>query len=435
MRFIADLHIHSHYSRATSREMNIVSLTKWSQLKGTNLLGTGDFTHPQWFAELEEKLEPAEPGLFKLKEEHEKEIQPLVPERCRSPMRFMLTVEVSTIYKKNDKVRKVHSLIFAPSFEDAAKFNAKLVERGMNLAADGRPILGMQTKDVLALMLEISENMLFVPAHIWTPHFSVFGSMSGYDTLQECFEDLTPYVYAVETGLSSNPPMNWRIKELDRRTIISNSDAHSPAKLGREANVFETEQSYPAIRHALMHNTEGLAATIEFYPEEGKYHFDGHRECGVRLAPQESIGNSFQCPKCGRSVTVGVMHRVENLAEGNRPEPYEPEGARPFKSIVPLPEILAELAGVGVGTKKVQNRYFELLDKLGNEFHILLDAPLTSITQAGGEDLAAAIDKMRRGDLNILAGYDGEYGTVSIFTVKERERLQASAAKAQDALF
>lgn len=424
MRFIADLHIHSHYARATSPQMNIVSLTKWSQLKGTNVVGTGDFTHPKWFAELEDKLEPAEEGLFKLKPKYEKEIRKEVPETCRVPMRFLLTVEVSTIYKKNDKVRKVHSLIYSPSFEYVAKINALLLKRGANLHSDGRPIVGMHTKELLQIMLDVSDECLFVPAHIWTPHFAVFGSQSGYDSLQECFEELTPHIYAIETGLSSDPAMNWRIAELDGRTIISNSDAHSPGKLGREANIFNTELSYGAIASALRTNDpKALEATIEFYPEEGKYHVDGHRNCKVRLTPKETQENKFLCPACGRRVTVGVMHRVEDLADKAREEGFRPKGARPFYSIIPLPEIISEVEQVGVQSKRVQGIYMDVLTKLGNEFSILLDLPIADVEAAAGAMLAESIKRMREGDVHIDAGYDGEYGTINILDESDREKL------------
>ena len=419
MRFIADFHIHSHYSRATSKEMNIVSLTKWSQIKGINVVGTGDFTHPRWFEEIEEKLEETDGGLYKLKKEYEDEIQKEVPSSCRVPMRFIPTVEISTIYKKNDKVRKVHSVIIASNLKNAAKISAELGKIG-NIKADGRPILGLDTKKLLQIVLDVSENNFFIPAHIWTPHFSVFGSQSGFDTLEECFDELTPRIHAIETGLSSDPIMNWRIKELDNLAIVSNSDAHSAPKLGREANVFNTEMSYKAIIDAMTGKKKELEYTIEFYPEEGKYHLDGHRECGTRMTPKETQKNNFLCTKCGKKVTVGVGHRVEDLAsfeEGRRPE-----GARPFKSIVPLPEIISEIEGRGVNTKTVQGVYMDLLPKLGNEFRILLDASLEEIEEAGGERLRDAIDRMRQGKIHIEGGYDGEFGTIEIWSDKERKK-------------
>ena len=424
MRFIADLHIHSHYSRATSKHMNIVELTKWSQMKGTNVLGTGDFTHPRWFEEIQKKLVEADdaPGLFRLKPEFESEIQKEVPESCRVPMRFMLTVEISTIYKKNDAVRKVHSCIFAPSFKAAAGLNKTLDAIG-NIKSDGRPILGLDTK--LLLQHALDNGCFFVPAHIWTPHFSVFGSMSGFDTLQECFEDLTPHIYAIETGLSSDPQMNWRIKELDGLAIISNSDAHSAAKLGREANVFNTDMSYDAIITALKDNDhDAFESTIEFYPEEGKYHLDGHRNCGVQWMPSETLKNSKLCSTCGKKVTVGVMHRVQDLADPERGEDYKPEKFRPYSSIIPLPEIIAEVEGVKtLSSKKVQTKHLDMLTKLGNEFHILLDASLSDIQDKAGVLMAEAIKRMREGTIHIDPGYDGEFGHIKIFEPDEKSKL------------
>ncbi len=420
MRFIADLHIHSHYSRATSPEMNIVALTKWSQLKGAGVVGTGDFTHPKYFAELEETLEPAEPGLFKLKSAHEKEIQKEVPQSCRSAMRFMLTVEISTIYKKAERVRKVHSLIFVPSFAVAAKINEKLATIG-NIAHDGRPILGLDTKDLFKIALDASPDIMFVPAHAWTPHFSVFGSMSGFDSLEACFDELTPEIFAIETGLSSDPAMNWQVEALDRIALISNSDAHSAPKLGREANVFNTELSYYAIRDALKTNDlKAFEKTIEFFPEEGKYHYDGHRAHDVSMTPEETKKRDGLCPVCGKRVTVGVLHRVDDLADHKLGR--KPNKARPFQSIIPLPEILAEVEGAGPASKKVHARWIDMLGKLGNEFHILLDVPIKEIEKASTATIAQAIERMREGKVKIEPGYDGEYGHVAIWDEGERTK-------------
>lgn len=413
MRFIGDFHIHSHYSRATSPEMNIVSLTKWSQIKGTHVVGTGDFTHPQWLSELKNRLDPAEPGLFRLKGEYEKDIESAVPESCRSPMRFILTVEISTIYHKKDKTRKIHSIIFSPSFEIVEKINKRLSVIG-NLSADGRPILGLDAKELLSIVLDVSDGEAFlVPAHAWTPHFSVFGSESGFDSLEECFEELTPHIFSIETGLSSDPAMNWRIKKLDSIALMSNSDAHSHEKLGREANVFNCGLSYYAIRDALKNNDMStFESTIEFFPEEGKYHLDGHRDCNVSLFPKETIERNFLCPACERPVTVGVLHRVEALAD--REKGSKSSRTRPFQSIIPLLEIIAELEGFGVASKKVHSTYEEVIRRFGNEFTVLLHTPLTELALYSPR-LSEAIQRMREGRISIIPGYDGKYGTIKIF--------------------
>jgi uncharacterized protein (TIGR00375 family) len=421
MRFIADFHIHSHYSRATSKEMNLEGLAKWSQLKGINVVGTGDFTHPRWFGELQHKLEPAEPGLFRLKKQYEDKVQEEVFKNCRSPARFLLTVEISTIYKKHDRVRKVHSLVLVPSFKEATDINTKLSRIG-NLSSDGRPILGLDTKELLKIVLETSPDCMLIPAHAWTPHFAVFGSQSGFDSLEEAFEELTPHIYAIETGLSSDPAMNWRLSALDSVALVSNSDAHSPGKLGREANIFDTEMSYFAITDALKKNDKkAFQYTIEFFPEEGKYHLDGHRPCGVRLEPEETRKHNMLCPACGRAVTVGVLFRVDKLAD--RPRGIRPEGARPFYSIVPLPEIIAEVEEVGPASKAVEARYVNLLSELGNEFSILLDIPIPDIERHSTRLIAEAVDRMRQGKVHIAPGYDGEYGTIKIFDDSERGSL------------
>src|SRR4030066_776647 len=334
MRFIADLHIHSKYSRATSPEMSPENIWKWAQIKGIAVIGTGDFTHPGWFKELNEKLEPRASGLFMLKKEFQSDD---IPDSCRADISFMLTAEISCIYSKNGKTRKIHSLIFVPDFTDAAKINLSLSKIG-NLKADGRPILGLNAKELLRIVMDASPDAMLVPAHAWTPHFSVFGSESGFDSLSECFEELTPHVYSIETGLSSDPSMNWRLSSLDHITLISNSDAHSPAKLGREANIFDTEISYKAIRNAIR-NKKGFVGTVEFFPEEGKYHYDGHRSCSISLAPEETIKNNYLCPACGRKVTIGVMPRVEKLAD--RPDGFKPQKAPKFHSLIPLTETMA----------------------------------------------------------------------------------------------
>jgi DNA helicase-2/ATP-dependent DNA helicase PcrA len=432
MRFFADFHIHSHYSRATSREMNIVELTRWAQLKGTNVVGTGDFTHPRWFEEMRATLEPAETGLFKLRGEQEAEIARTIPEKCRTPMRFLLTVEVSTIYKRGGRVRKVHSLIFAPSFEAAGRLNARLRTIG-NIASDGRPILGLDTEELLKIALDSSPECMLVPAHAWTPHFAVFGSQSGFDTLEEAFGENAKYIYAIETGLSSDPTMNRRLSALDRLALISNSDAHSARKLGREANIFNTELSYPAIMEALKSNdVQAFESTIEFFPEEGKYHLDGHRLCNVRMEPAETKERNGICPVCGKPVIIGVLNRVESLAD--REKAKISKQMRPFRSIIPLPEIIGDVLEVGPQSKKVDTLYFKLLNDLGNEFEILLETPIEDIQSSGGVLLAEAITRVREGNVHISPGYDGEYGTIGIFEDGERERI-AEPLKAQANLF
>ncbi len=423
MRFIADLHIHSKYSRATSRDMSPESIWRWAQLKGVTVIGTGDFTHPKWFKELNEKLEPAGNGLFRLKGEF---ITDNVPGSCRADVLFMLSAEISCIYSKNGRTRKIHSIIFVPDFADAAKISLALSRIG-NLNADGRPILGLDAKELLRIVTETSSEAMLVPAHAWTPHFSVFGAASGFDTLEECFEDLTPYIRAIETGLSSDPAMNWRLSALDRITLISNSDAHSAAKIGREANIFDTEISYKHMMDALK-KKKGFLGTFEFFPEEGKYHYDGHRQCETSLSPKETIRHDYLCPVCGKKVTVGVMHRVEKLAD--REEGFRPKAAPSFRSIIPLPEIIAETLNVGVSSKAVDAVYQKLLQKLGNEFRILMEAPLDEIAKTGSPLLGEAVSRMRKGDVHIAPGYDGEYGKIKIFEAVERKEI-----KGQETLF
>jgi len=417
MRFIADLHVHSHYSRATSKDMSPEGIWKWAQLKGVSVIGTGDFTHPKWLKELNEKLESRGNGLFSLRKEFRVAD---VPSSCAADVNFILSAEISCIYSKNRKTRKVHSVILAPDFASAANLNLVLSRIG-NINADGRPILGLDAKELLKISLDVSPGALFIPAHAWTPHFSVFGAASGFDSLEECFEELTPHIYAIETGLSSDPAMNWRLSALDQVTLVSNSDAHSTAKIGREANIIATDISYQSIIHAIK-TREGFLGTIEFFPEEGKYHFDGHRECGVSLSPKETVHHAYLCPVCSRKVTVGVMHRVDKLAD--REEGFKLAGAPPYFSIIPLAEIIAESLNVGVNTKKVDTVYFLLLEKLGNEFKILMDTPLDEIERFGTPLIREAISRMRVGKVHIAPGFDGEYGKVKIFEEVERKEIK-----------
>ncbi len=421
MKIVADLHIHSHYSRATSKNLNFEHLTKWAQLKGVHVVGTGDIAHPGWLAEMKEKLEPAEEGLFRLKADYAQAIQAEVPQACQAPVRFMLAGEISSIYKKYDKVRKIHNVIFAPSLEAVEKTQVALEKIG-NIRADGRPILGLDSRDLLELILEIDPQNYLIPAHIWTPWFAMLGSKSGFDSVEECFADLTPHIFALETGLSSDPPMNWRVSALDGYTLVSNSDAHSPPKLAREANLFETDLSYPAMFEALKTGTsEAFLGTIEFFPEEGKYHYDGHRKCGISWEPETTIAHQGLCSECGKPVTVGVMHRVETLAD--RPQGVRPERHYPFHSLIPLPEVLAEVHGVGPNSKKVQESYEALLVKLGSELSILQDIPLEELEQIEGSLLSEGIRRMRQGDINIAAGYDGQYGVLKLFEEADRQSV------------
>ena len=408
MKVIADFHIHSKYSRATSPQMDLENLDKWAKTKGIKILGTGDFTHPEWFKTLKEKLEPAEPGLFRLK-------------NTTSETRFILTVEISNIYSKAGKIRKIHNLIFSPSLEVAEKINTHLGWIG-NLKADGRPILGLDSKELLKTVLNISEDCLIVPCHAWTPWFGIFGSKSGFDSIEECFEDYSKYIYSVETGLSSDPPMNWRLPALDKITLISNSDSHSPSRTGREANVFDAEISYSAIIKAIKEkDPQKFLYTIEFFPQEGKYHYDGHRICGISLSPQESKKYNNICPNCGRPLTIGVLNRVDSLAA--RPEGFRPQNAIPFKSLVPLTEIIADALGVMAGAKRVEEEYKNLIKKFGNEFNVLLDIPRQDLESATLPEITEGIIRVRGGRVNVEPGYDGVYGKIRIFSKGEQKNL------------
>jgi uncharacterized protein (TIGR00375 family) len=421
MEFIADLHIHSYLSRATAKNLDLEHLNLWAQLKGITVVGTGDFTHPQWFSELSQKLEPAEDGLFNLKPEHAAQTAPMVPTSCRGTVRFILSGEVSSIYKKDGKTRKVHNVVFVPGLEFAERLNQRLSRIG-NIASDGRPILGLDCKRLLEIVLETSEDAFLIPAHIWTPWFSVLGSKSGFDSLEECFEDLTHHIFAVETGLSSDPAMNWRVSSLDGYTLVSNSDAHSPGNLAREANLFHTELSYSAVRDALMSgDPKRFLGTLEYFAEEGKYHFDGHRKCGVRLSPHETMKNKGRCPVCGKQVTIGVLYRVEELADRKAGE--KPQMSHPYQSLLPLTDILSELFQVGAKSKKVADACRMLVESLGPELEILRKTPLKVLEQKGPPLFAEAVNRMRNKQIHIAPGYDGEFGTISLFDDGERTHL------------
>jgi DNA helicase-2/ATP-dependent DNA helicase PcrA len=425
MEVVADLHIHSRYSIATGKDADLEHLDLWARYKGLQVVGTGDCTHPEWLKELEAKLEPAAPGVYELKPEL------VLPLKLRgahwdrvSRVRFVITGEVSTIYKKAGQVRKVHLLLLLPSLEAAQQFSARLGRLG-NVTADGRPILGLDAKYVLELALEIDPASLVIPAHIWTPWFSVLGAKSGFDSLEECFEEHTRHIHALETGLSSDPAMNWRVSALDRFLLISNSDAHSPPKLAREANIFHVSPTFPDLARAIR-TKEGFGGTIEFFPQEGKYHLDGHRACNLRATPEEAAAWGGKCPQCHKPLTYGVMHRVLDLAD-RRPG-QQPAEARPFESLIPLPEVLGQVLAVNPGSKKVNHLYFRLLEKLGPELEILRRVPLADLAREGGSLLAYGIDKMRRGQAHIAPGYDGVYGEIRLFTPEERRQLQGQGA-------
>lgn len=393
---IADLHIHSRYSRATSKEMIVPKIAEYAKLKGIGMVATGDFTHPEWLKELKNYLEEAGDGIYRY-----------------GDIKFILNVEVNNIYTKKGKLRRLHNLIFAPDFATVKKINSYLQKYG-KLEADGRPILSLDTYEMFKALLDISSDIFLIPSHIWTPWFSLFGSNSGFDSVEECFEDLSDQFFAVETGLSSDPPMNWRLSSLDRYTLVSNSDAHSPTRLGREVNVFSEELNYFQLRDVLKNkDKEKFLYTIEFYPQEGKYHYDGHRKCQVRLSPKEARFNNNLCPVCSRSLTIGVLHRVESLAD--REEGFVPEDAIPYKSLIPLEEIIAEAKGCGRDTVAVKNEYRRLCKIFGSEFEILLNTSLEELKSNTEERIAIAVDRVRRGDVIINPGYDGEFGTIKIF--------------------
>lgn len=414
MERVVDLHIHSKYSRATSRNCDLEGLYKWGKLKGIHVIGTGDFTHPEWFNELRDKLVPSENGLFRLKPEISSEIDKTLPASVKNnPITFVPTVEIATIYKKGDKVRKLHQVIVAETFEDASKIIARL-ERIGNLKADGRPILGLDSKELLRIQLECAPTGLYIPAHIWTPWFGLFGSKSGFDSLQEAYDELAPQIRAIETGLSSDPAMNWRVENLDNVAIISNSDAHSPQKLGREATIIGGELTYANLIDAIKTNDSRLKGTIEFFPEEGKYHADGHRDCGVRTTPEETANFGGICPSCTKPLVVGVQNRVGELAI--RPQIYAPKNPKHVEYIIPLAEIIAELRGVkSVVGKAVQSEYQEVLARLGDEFSVLRSVPLDAVEAAGYPLLKMALERMRQGQVVREPGFDGVFGTIKVF--------------------
>ena len=408
MKTIADLHIHSRFSMATSKEGTPENLDFWARKKGISLIGTGDFTHPVWREELKERLVSEGNGLYHLRDAYVKEESRKFP---GEGTRFVVSGEISSIYKKNGKTRKVHNVILLPSLE-AADAMAQRLEKIGNIHSDGRPILGLDSHDLLEMMLDVCPEGILIPAHIWTPHFSVLGAKSGFDSVEECFEELAPYIHALETGLSSDPAMNWRISKLDRYQLVSNSDAHSPSKLGREANLLDIDCSYEGLYQAIQ-TGEGLEGTVEFFPEEGKYHFDGHRKCGVSLSPVEAERLGGICPVCGKKLTMGVDHRVEQLAD--RAEGFVKKDGKKYESLVPLPEVISTCMGYSAASKKVQGCFEQMIQTLGTEFDILRNVPSEDIKSCAGERIAEGIENVRTGNVKRIPGYDGEYGKIELF--------------------
>ena len=393
--------------------MEVETLARWALNKGIALLGTGDFTHPAYFAELKAKLVAGGNGLFLLKNP---------PESKDKQVHFILTAEVNNIFTQGGKLRKIHTMLFAPTFQVAEEINAALAKRG-NLHADGRPTFSFAVKDLVRIVRDISPDILIVPAHVWTPWFSLFGANSGFDSIEECFEEEAGYIRVIETGLSSDPQMNWRLSALDEITLISNSDAHSPSKIGREANVFDCALDYYEIIEALKtKNRNAFLYTIEFFPQEGKYHYDGHRNCGVLFSPAETKSHNYICPVCGRRLTVGVMHRVESLAD--RPEGFTPQDAIGARHLVPLSEIIAEALSQGVNTKAVEGEYQRLILHLGNELDILLNVPEEEIEKLASPRVSEGIRRVREARLQIVPGYDGVFGKINIFAEEEKKETE-----------
>lgn len=414
MRLITDWHIHSKYSRACSSRLTLPEIARACEKKGIDVVATSDWTHPAWFAHLEETLEESSPGIYTLKDRS-------------SPTRFMLVTEVSQIYKRDGKTRRIHNLVFSPSLETCRKVNIELDRREFNRRSDGRPIFGMDSEDFYVQLKEIDERIILVPAHAWTPWYSVFGSKSGFDSLEECFGKMTPYIHAIETGLSSDPKMNWQVSGLDSVALISNSDAHSLEKLGREANVFDLlDISYDGFVSALKaRDPKRFVETIEFFPEEGKYHLDGCADCKFSSAPKETKRLGGRCPSCGKLLTLGVEYRVADLADR---EPM-PSGHVPYRSIIPLVEVIGDVFAQGVSSKKVLAEYEQLLAKVGSEFYLLLDAPIEEIMRATSDPLIAeAIRHMRAGTVSVTPGYDGIFGTVKMFSSNDRPKKPQQTA-------
>jgi DNA helicase II / ATP-dependent DNA helicase PcrA len=408
MPFYADLHVHSRYARATSRNADLLELAGWARRKGITVLGTGDFTHPAWFEELKQSLIPAEPGLYRLRDELDQAVVERLPPSCRGPLRLLLTVEVSTAFHRDGRARRMHHLLSVPDLTSAAALRERLGGRG-NLAEDGRPTLAMDASDLLEATLDSGDGAYLVPAHLWTPWVGVLSATAGFDSIEACYGELARHIFAVETGLSSDPPMNWRVSLLDRFRVVSYSDAHAPSRLGREAAEFDTELDYFAIRGALE-TGEGFQGTIELFPEEGRYYLSGHKRCGVRLEPAEARQARLRCPICGKRLTMGVLQRVEDLAD--RPAGARPAKAAGWRNLLPLDEVVAGVAGVGRTSKTVRRTVDAMVEQLGPELPLLERLPLDAIDRAGFPAVAEAIGKVRRGEVVRTPGFDGEYGSI-----------------------
>lgn len=454
MELVLDLHLHSRFSRAVSQRMNLQNMYLWGKKKGINVLSVADFTHPIWYKEAQSLLTEVNPGIYQLKdtEKLDLELGKLTDRKYIGPY-FMLSTEVSAIYTENGAVHRIHNLIFAPNFEVAGKINRQLMNRGINLSSDGRPILGLSSKNLAELLFEIDSKVTIIPCHVWTPWFSLYGSKSGYDAIADCFGEFAPRIFAVETGLSSDPAMNWRIPELDSRSIVSFSDAHSLEKMGREATVLRKKSksdskiklediSYDNILNGLVRGKERvfeLSYTIEFYPEEGKYHYTGHRNCGISLTPSETRAKGEICSVCHRPLTVGVMHRVEDLAKREENNftykkdsngvvwVEDPRGIRPKSvNLIPLLEVLSEALHAGVGTAKVRTLFETLIQSFGTEREILLRTDLDALRKLAGSEVAEGIEKVRSRNISIIPGFDGEYGKVSIWKDEKETKTPTS---------
>jgi DNA helicase-2/ATP-dependent DNA helicase PcrA len=408
MSFYVDLHLHSRYARATSRNADLVELAWWARRKGITVLGTGDLTHPVWFEELKQSLVPAEPGLFRLRDELDRAVVERLPPSSRGPLRFLLAVEVATAFHRDGRARRMHHLLYVPDLKAAAALNDRLGRSG-NLTEDGRPTLAMDASDLLEATLDSGDGAYLVPAHVWTPWVGVLSATTGFDSIEACYGELARHIFAIETGLSADPPMNWRVSLLDRFRSVSYSDAHAPSRLGREATELATELDYFAIRRALQ-TGEGFQGTVELFPEEGRYHLSGHRRCGVRLEPAEAREARLRCPVCGKRLTMGVLRRVEDLAD--RPPGARPAGAAGCRNLLPLDEVVAEVAGVGRTSKTVRRTVDAMIELLGPELPILERLPLDAIDQAGFPAVAEAIGQVRRGQVVRTPGFDGQYGSI-----------------------